>query len=58
MSSSTPNRRRRFLTIFSIVAFVAMCLAIGVSELWAYYVNVPHYKAAGHTQTGGRSSQP
>jgi hypothetical protein len=35
-----------------------MCLAIGVSELWAYYVNVPHYKAAGHTQTGGRSSQP
>jgi hypothetical protein len=52
------SQRRRFWTIFSILAFVAMCVAIGISEWWAYNVNVPHYKAAGHAQTGGRSSQP
>jgi hypothetical protein len=58
VSSQSPNRRRRFWTIFSLVAFVVMCLAIGVSEWWAYNVNVPHYKAAGRAQTGGRNARP
>jgi hypothetical protein len=51
-------QRRRFWTIFAIALFVAMCAAIGLSEWWAYNVNVPHYKAAGHAPADGRKTAP
>ncbi|HEY1429148.1 MAG TPA: hypothetical protein VGF18_06215 [Candidatus Tumulicola sp.] len=51
-------QRRRFWTIFAIAAFLVMCAAIGLSQWWAYNVNVPHYKAAGHAGGDGRKSAP
>jgi hypothetical protein len=41
-SGMTP-RAKRNLGIGLIVFFLIMCLAIGVSEWWAYHVNVPAY---------------
>jgi hypothetical protein len=41
-----------------VLAFLAMCAAIGLSQWWAYNVNVPHYKAAGRAHADGRSTAP
>jgi hypothetical protein len=49
-------QRRRFWTIVAVLAFLAMCAAIGLSQWWAYNVNVPHYKAAGPRHADGRNS--
>ncbi|HEY3675960.1 MAG TPA: hypothetical protein VGK84_08180 [Candidatus Tumulicola sp.] len=51
-------QRRRFWTIVATLAFLAMCAAIGLSQWWAYNVNVPHYKAAGRHSADGRRSAP
>jgi hypothetical protein len=51
-------QRRRFWTIFAIAAFIVTCAAIGISEWYAYNVNVPHYKAAGHGSGDGGSIKP
>jgi hypothetical protein len=51
-------QRRRFWTIIAVLAFLAMCAAIGLSQWWAYNVNVPHYKAAGRAAGDGRSTAP